>query len=232
MNPREYEAWYDTARGSWIAGHEFDLMMRLMDPPAGATLLDVGCGTGHFSRCFAASLRVTGLDPDPAMLDYARGLDGSVSYLLGTGTALPFGDNAYDHVTAVTSLCFIADPERALWEMLRVARHTVLLGLLNRWSLLCRQKHGHGAYRGARWDTAAEVRRWAQSLAPAPRVTMRSAIFLPGGGVLARAVEAALPGVLPWGGFLAVLLRKPDHRTHPALRGNPSQELPGIHPLV
>jgi SAM-dependent methyltransferase len=211
MNPREYEAWYDTARGSWIAGREFDLMMRLMKPPAGATLLDVGCGTGHFSRRFAtAGLRVTGLDPDPAMLDYARGLDGSVSYLLGTGIALPFGNNAYDHVTAVTSLCFIADPERALRDMLRVARHAVVLGLLNRWSLLYRQKHGRGAYRGARWDAPADIRRWTQQLEPAPRITMRSAIFLPGGGVSARTVEAVLPGVLPWGGFLAVLLRKPD----------------------
>jgi SAM-dependent methyltransferase len=232
MNPREYEAWYDTARGSWIAGHEFDLMMRLLAPSTGSTLLDVGCGTGHFSRRFAAAgLRVTGLDPDPAMLDYARGLGGA-SYLLGTGTALPFDDNSHDYVTAVTSLCFIADAPGALREMWRVARRAVLLGLLNRRSLLYRQKHGHGGYRGARWDAPTDVRRWLQSLAPAPRVTMRSAIFLPGGGALARAVEAALPGVLPWGGFLAVLLRKPDHRTHPALRGNPSQELPGIHPLV
>jgi ubiquinone/menaquinone biosynthesis C-methylase UbiE len=158
-------------------------------------------------------LRVTGLDPDPAMLDYARGLDG-LSYLLGTGTALPFDDSAYDHVTAVTSLCFIADAPGALREMWRVARRTVLLGPLNRHSLLYLQKHDRGAYRGARWDTAVEVRRWAQSLEPAPRITMRSAIFLPSGGVWARTVEAALPGVLPWGGFLAVLLRKPEERKH------------------
>lgn len=212
MNPNEYEAWYETARGSWIAGREFDLMMRLLDPPAGATLLDVGCGTGHFSRRFAAAgLRVTGLDPDPAMLDHARGLGGGVSYLLGTGTALSFGDNAYDYVTAVTSLCFIADPERALREMWRVARRAVLLGLLNRRSLLYRQKHDRGAYRGARWDTSAEARHWALALEPAPRVTAHSAIFTPGGGAFARAAEAVLPSALPWGAFLAVVLRKSDH---------------------
>lgn len=208
MNPREYEAWYQTARGSWIADREFDLMMRLLKPPAGATLLDVGCGTGHFSRRFAAvGLRVTGLDPDPAMLDYACGLGGGVSYLLGTGTALPFDDNAYDHVTAVTSLCFIANAPGALREMWRVSRRTVVLGLLNRNSLLYRQKHGRGAYRGARWDAPTDVRCWLQSLDPVPRVTMRSAIFLPSGGALARAAETMLPGMLPWGGFLAVLLR-------------------------
>ena len=212
MNPGEYEAWYQTARGCWIAGREFDLILRQLDAPAGATLLDVGCGTGHFSRRFAAiGLRVTGLDPDTAMLEHAHGLGGGVNYLPGTGTALPFGDNAYDYVTAVTSLCFIADPERALREMWRVARRTVLLGLLNRRSLLHRQKHGRGDYRGARWDTLADVRRWARQLEPAPRVTARSAVFMPGGGAFARAAEAVLPSVLPWGAFLAVVLRKSDH---------------------
>ena len=212
MNPNEYEAWYQTARGSWIAGREFDLMMPLLGPSAGATLLDVGCGTGHFSRRFAtAGLRVAGLDPDPAMLDHARGLGGGVSYLTGTGTELSFGDNAYDYVTAVTSLCFIADPERALREMWRVARRAVLLGLLNRRSLLYRQKRDRGAYRGARWDTPVEVRRWALALEPAARITTRSAIFMPGGGAFARAAEAVLPSVLPWGAFMAVVLRKSDH---------------------
>ncbi|MBI5782991.1 MAG: class I SAM-dependent methyltransferase [Gammaproteobacteria bacterium] len=210
MNPDEYEAWYQTARGSWIADREFGLMARLLNPPAGATLLDVGCGTGHFSRRFAAAgLHVTGLDPDLAMLDHARGLGGGVNYLLGTGTTLPFGGHSHDYVMAVTSLCFIADPERALREMWRVSRRAVLLGLLNRRSLLYLQKHGHGAYRGARWDTPTDIRRWAQSLRPAPQITMRSAIFLPGGGVFARAIEAALPGALPWGAFLAVVLHKP-----------------------
>ena len=212
MNPSEYEAWYETARGSWIAGREFGLMMRLLAPPAGSTLLDVGCGTGHFSRRFAAvGQRVTGLDPDAAMLDYARRLGGGVDYLRGTATALPLTDGAYDFVTGVTSLCFIVETPDALREMWRVARRAVLLGLLNRRSLLYRQKRGRGAYRGARWDAPVEARHWARQLEPAPRVTIRSAIFLPGGGAFARATEAVLPGTLPWGAFLAVVLRKPGH---------------------
>lgn len=210
MNPGEYEAWYETARGNWIADREFDLMRRLLEPSTGDTLLDVGCGTGHFSRRFAAAgLRVTGLDPDPAMLEYAR-RRGGANYLRGTATALPLSDEAYDLVTAVTSLCFIADAPGALREMWRVARRAVLLGLLNRRSLLYRQKYGRGAYCGARWDTPAEARRWALALVPAPQIIVRSAIFLPGGGVFARAAEAVLPGAMPWGAFLAVILRKPE----------------------
>ena len=145
------------------------------------------------------------------MLDYARGLGGGVDYLRGTATALPQPDHAYDYVTAVTSLCFIVNVPRALQEMWRVARHAVLLGLLNRHSLLYRQKRDRGGYRGAHWDTPADVRSWARQLEPAPEITVRSAIFLPGGSALARATEAVLPGILPWGAFLAVALRKPHH---------------------
>src|SRR3989344_1176617 len=140
MKPDDYEGWYETARGHWIAQREFDLMMRLLRPPAGSTLLDVGCGTGHFTRRFAAvGLHVTGLDPDAAMLDYAH-RRGGADYRLGTATALPFDDNSFDYVTAVTSLCFITDAEQALREMWRVARRAALLGLLNHHSILYRRK--------------------------------------------------------------------------------------------
>lgn len=210
MDPAEYEAWYHTPRGAWIGEVEFGLMHRMLRPRAGTTLLDVGSGTGYFSRRFAAAgLAVTGLDPDPAVIHYAHGLGGGVRYVRGVATALPMGDASHDYVVAITSLCFVVDPERALQEMWRVARHAVFLGLLNRHSLLYRQKHGRGAYRGARWDTAREVRAWVGALNPAPHPVARSAVFLPAGNWIARATERLLPGLLPCGGFLAMCLPKP-----------------------
>ena len=215
-NARRYESWYHTPRGEWIATQEAELMRCLLAPAAGDTLLDVGCGSGHFSRRFAAyGLRVTGLDPDAAMVDFARWQDGAIDYLLGTGQTLPFSDAAFDYVTAVTSLCFIADPEAALVEMWRVSRKAVCLGLLNRHSLLCRRKAGQGAYHGARWDTAEQVRQWARHLSPPARLRVRSAVFLPSGNGVARGIERLLPACLPWGGFLAVCLDKPGSRMNP-----------------
>ncbi|MDA8363627.1 MAG: class I SAM-dependent methyltransferase [Gammaproteobacteria bacterium] len=209
FSAEDYEAWYRTARGSWIAEAEFSLMMSLMRPAAGASLLDVGSGTGHFSRRFAAAgLAVTGLDADAGMLAWARRAGGGVAYIQGTAAALPFASGSFDHVAAVTSLCFVAQPSGALAELWRVCRSGVLLGLLNRNSLLHRAKRGTGSYRGARWDTVADVRAWSLRLGLQPQLTVRSAVFVPGGGRAARVIEPVLPAVLPWGGFLAVMIRR------------------------
>ena len=49
------------------------VLQNLLSPEAGASLLDVGCGAGHFSRRFArVGFSVTGIDPDFAALKFAR----------------------------------------------------------------------------------------------------------------------------------------------------------------
>lgn len=94
--------------------------------------------------------------------------------------------------------------------MWRVTRKTLVLGLLNRDSLLYRQKQGGGSYRGARWDRSDEViNRWLPKLTPSPiETTVRSAIFFPHGTRRAQQIENWIPNQLLWGGFLAVSLKK------------------------
>jgi ubiquinone/menaquinone biosynthesis C-methylase UbiE len=50
-------------------------LLRLVAPVAGETILDVGCGTGSFAvmvKRHCPTVRVIGVDPDPAVLDIAR----------------------------------------------------------------------------------------------------------------------------------------------------------------
>jgi hypothetical protein len=92
--------------------------------------------------------------------------------------------------------------------MWRVARRAVVLGLLNRNSLLWLAKRDAPSYRGARWDTPRTARSWARQLQPPPVVTLRSAVFGPRGGGIARALERVLPNRLLFGGFLALASRR------------------------
>lgn len=134
---RDYEQWYEQGFGRFAARQEEALLHRQLQGFPGATsLLEVGCGTGHFTRWFAQlGLHVVGLDASPAMLKQAR-LRNGTSYLLGDARALPFEDQQFDLVALITTLEFVADPIQVLREAMRVARKGLLLGVLNRSSLL------------------------------------------------------------------------------------------------
>jgi ubiquinone/menaquinone biosynthesis C-methylase UbiE len=209
MDAAAYDAWYRSPRGAWIGGTEYRLLHGLLWPAPGDSLLDVGCGTGYFTRRFAseAGLRVTGVDPDREAIDYARahGSPGE-TYLAGDARNLPFPDASFDFTLSVTALCFIQDQKRALAEIIRVARKGFALGLLNRHSLLFREKGrqgGAGAYRGAHWHTVDEVFDLLSGLA-VEQVVVRTAVFLPSGTAAARIIEGITPNVTPWGAFMAV----------------------------
>lgn len=208
MDAANYEAWYATPRGRWVAETEFALLHKLLDLPPGASLLDIGCGTGQFTRRFAqAGYRMTGIDPDPERIAYAQAhAYGMEAYLTGDGRRLAFADKQFDAAVAVTSLCFVEDQLAFAKEMARVARQRIVLGLLNRHSLLYRQKGrggSQGGYRGAHWHSLAEARGLLDE-ANVSEVRCGSAVFLPDGGGLARTVERVLPARLPFGTFLAI----------------------------
>jgi len=209
MNPEDYDAWYETPRGRWIGEAEYSLLRSLLQPEMGSSLLDIGCGTGYFTRLFARDTQgfMVGIDPDRDWLAYARKqAAGAETFVRARAEALPFPDHAFDCTISVTALCFIANQAQALREMIRVTRRRFVLGLLNRRSLLYLEKGragGTGAYRDAHWHTASEVRTLLQAL-PVTRLSYRSAIFLPQGTPFSRIIELLLPRSVLWGGFLAV----------------------------
>ena len=67
MQAKEYDAWYQMPRGRWIGEQEYQLLRMLLRPVAGQIMVDVGCGSGYFTRRFAADgVQVTGVDSDAA----------------------------------------------------------------------------------------------------------------------------------------------------------------------
>jgi SAM-dependent methyltransferase len=154
-----YEAWYETA-GRRADRLEKELLERLLTGfPQAHTLLEIGCGTGHFTRWFTdQGLQTIGLDVSPAMLAEAIRL-GSPSCLLGDALLLPFSNNAFDLVVLITTLEFVADPGQTLGEAMRVARSGLMLGVLNRYSWLGWQlkRSGDPLWQVARFFTPAEL---------------------------------------------------------------------------
>ena len=212
MRAEEYDRWYETSRGQWISQLEYSLVCDALEVRPGQSLLDVGCGTGWFTRKFSDDprLRVTGLDIDSTRLDVGRSKDPRSTYVRADAQRLPFLDNAFDRVVSITALPFIADWPHAIAEIVRVSRGRFALGLLNRHSLLWREKgrgEGVGAYRGAHWHTAGEITAVLRKL-PASAIRTQSCVFMPSGGACARALEFMMPRSIPVGAFLVVSGRK------------------------
>ena len=135
---RRYEDWYQTPRGRRYDALEKDLLGALLGPAGDRRLLEIGCGTGHFSRWFRdLGWRTWGLDVEPEMLAWARGRSpGDIVYCRGDAGRLPFADDSFDICALITTLEATDDPEKVLREALRVSRRAVLLGVLNAVSLL------------------------------------------------------------------------------------------------
>jgi ubiquinone/menaquinone biosynthesis C-methylase UbiE len=89
-------------------------------------VLEVAIGTGRNLPFDAQSIRLTGVDFSPAVLELARRqanrLGRKVDLRLGDAQALDLPDAGFDTVVCTFSLCAIPDERRGLAEMKRVLR--------------------------------------------------------------------------------------------------------------
>jgi ubiquinone/menaquinone biosynthesis C-methylase UbiE len=197
IGPQAYQSWRTTSLGAVTEAIEQRLILELMGDLNDARVLDVGCGDGVLT-CAAASrgAHVTGVDPDPAMLDAGRSRAGragvKAEFLDGRIERLPFADASFDVVAAVTVLCFVDEASLAVREMARVLRPggRLVLGELGRWSGWAAIRRlrgwlGSASWQAARFRTAGELRTLAEE-AGFRVATIRGAVFYPPAGFCMR----------------------------------------------
>lgn len=125
--------WDDPADGSSLAAATdrlTDLVGEYMRTSEGASVLDVGCGTGKPALRLACQLgvRVTGVSVSRQQVDMATAqaqalrLTDSVTFQHADAMALPFDNDSFDAAIAIESLLHMPDPVRALREIARVLR--------------------------------------------------------------------------------------------------------------
>lgn len=129
-NPTSFVQFMETSHAQPTAQSYKDIMMEQLTLQEGATILDVGCGTGQDTLDLAQAVgpqgRVIGVDHSATMLETARARAAQaqlpVEYVLADATQLPFAEASFDGCQASRVLAHLREPEQALAEMMRVAR--------------------------------------------------------------------------------------------------------------
>lgn len=184
---KRYEDWFRSDPGQVFFAHQKDLLLKVWAPVGRQRVLQVGCGTGFFLEWLASmGHSVTGIDPSQLSIELARKrLGGIVGLHHGFAEDLPFSDNEFDTVALVTCLEFVENPRKAISEALRVARSTVLLGVLNKYSIgrvnrLLESFWKDSPYTHARFFSIPELKKLARTaLSGRAPITWRTCMALP-----------------------------------------------------
>lgn len=121
---------------AWIFGSRYQAIaeeIAALAPPS-AAVLDAGCGPGELLvrlARLAPTLRLTGLDLDPPMIDRARrkadralGRRGASqpTFVVADAAAMPFADGSFDLVVSSFAVHHWPDPHAGLAEVMRVLK--------------------------------------------------------------------------------------------------------------
>jgi len=134
--PEAYDQWFTTPIGSLVKKYETQLILDLLKPEKGETILDAGCGTGIFTRDILSSgSKVIGMDISlPMLIQAGKQLkEFPLQIVLADMLHLPFRESLFDKVVSITALEFIRDAEAAVRELFRVTRRrgTIVVATLN-----------------------------------------------------------------------------------------------------
>lgn len=115
---------YERSMGRW-SRLLADSFVNACPLPAGAAVLDAGCGTGALSDAIARrdpTARITGVDLGEAFVRAAQARVPGGRFRQGDVTDLADPDGAYDAALSLLVLQFVPDRAKAVREMRRVTR--------------------------------------------------------------------------------------------------------------
>jgi ubiquinone/menaquinone biosynthesis C-methylase UbiE len=153
----DFEAIYAGGKGPWsrFINRTFRRSMLLRyqrslescAPAEGKSILDIGCGPGHYCVALAKSgaARVVGVDEAPAMIELARkraqdhGVDKHCEFICSTWEAFQ-SPGRFDHAICMGFLEYQAEPLAAVARVLACTRISAVFSLPDRLGILAWQR--------------------------------------------------------------------------------------------
>jgi ubiquinone/menaquinone biosynthesis C-methylase UbiE len=100
-----------------------DSFVRLSGLPAGARVVDLGCGSGVFTEVLQRrGYRCAGVDLSPKLIAIARNKFLKIDFIEGDVEQLQFADGSFDGVLLSGLIHHLPDPSRCASEVIRILR--------------------------------------------------------------------------------------------------------------
>jgi ubiquinone/menaquinone biosynthesis C-methylase UbiE len=220
-----YENWLKQGRNQAIVRLEHRLMLEMIQPKVGESLVDIGCGTGASLEPFLGKgISLTGVEPSTYMLDVARKKIGiKVDFHQAHAEDLPFDDNSFHYACLCLTLEFCENPKKALEEACRVAKDGVFVGLLNKYAFTAMKRRLRGIfqttiYNRARFFSAGEVKQMLFTILGNAPIASRTICQFPGltHPWITRLESSRFAQRSPFGAFAGIMaVPVPRFRTTP-----------------
>jgi len=150
----EYEAWFRENENTF----QSELLTLKQAVPVGQKGIEIGIGSGIFAEQLGIKY---GIDPSGNMLEYAKKRNLEVKK--GFAEELPYPDNSFDFAVFITSICFIANPVKAIREAHRILKPDgdVIVAIIDKEStlgqILDKGKEESKFYKGATFYSVPEM---------------------------------------------------------------------------
>ena len=160
---KNYDRYYQTGIGKSVDKIEKMLVRRCLNQIFSCEMLELGCGTGHWTRFFCEEgFQVTAIDESGAMLEQARMKNiPNADFLKADAASLPFEDQRFSVISSVTMFEFVENIDCILDEIDRLLKPGgyLVAGWLNALSETGKNKNNDETFRSACFYTSEEIER-------------------------------------------------------------------------
>ena len=99
------------------------IMMDLLQPKVDKTYLDIGCGSGNYTKAIAEKgFKFIGIDPSDQMLDYATSKESTIDWRIGSAEKIPLEDASVYGALAILTIHHWTSLQQGFKEVRRVLK--------------------------------------------------------------------------------------------------------------